>query len=312
MNTLFTRETCERVLREKKPDVSENTIKIYAGSIMRIQREIGQATAEELDKWLAGLKPTQARNHMTPVAILFGEAQPQIRELFGKYNKKADNALDQQQLSASELENWISKKSVARMIARMREDCEIHKVFSGRLSEAKWRLRSSYVLWSLHFYFPWRNILGKCKVVETKKDVGALNCYVIREQSFYLSQFKTKNLFKRRGYTLPLVHRMPPFIAKLLKKHTRNRGADENFHLFESFNGKPLTKNAYSNLLTGASKKYLAKRIGSSLWRHIYLTEWSRHTRTLKERRAMAFTFHQVSLITQMRYNRPAINDAAL
>ena len=306
MQSLYTRETLETLFRQKKPDVTQSSITTYVNTIMRIQRELGQPTHEELEQWLDGMSPVQARNLMTALMILEA-GREQIRQLFEKYNAKADSQLDQQRLSASEMKHWVQKKTIKRMLKRLREDCDTHKVFGSRGTEAKWRLRQMYVLWSIHYDFPWRNILNNCVVVATAKLVEGdkSNYYCVREQSFYISVFKTRNVFKRHGYKLPLVHRASGVLATIISKHLSNRGPLDKSPLFCNLRGSALSKNAYSNLLTGATKKYLAKRIGSSLWRHIWLTEWSRVVRTLKERRATAFRYHQVSLLTQMRYNRP-------
>ena len=311
MQSLYTRETLEELFRRKKPDIAQSSVTTYVNTVMRIQRELGQPTDEELEAWLNEMKPTQARNLMTPLMIMYGEKH---KRLFEKYNVLADSDLDQQRLSASEMRHWVQKKSIKRMLARLREDCNTHKVFSGVSTEAKWRLRQMYVLWSIHFEFPWRNILNNCRIVPTRAGIDTkLNYYCVREQSFYISVFKTKSVFKRHGWTLPLIHRVSGPLSRIIFKHVSKREFVRDFAaplenvsaLFCDVRGRSLSKNAYSNLLTGATKKYLAKRVGSSLWRHIWLTEWSRSHRTLKERRAAAFRFHQVSLVTQMRYDRP-------
>ena len=163
-----------------------------------------------------------------------------------------------------------------------------------------------FVLWRVHWEFPWRNVLSNCKIVKTEKDVDdKKNYYCLREQSFYISVFKTRKAFKRKGYNIPLKHRVSTVLARLLLKHIENKGDLEDPPLFCTRAGKPLTKSGYANLLTAATRKYLAKKVGSSLWRHIWLTHWSRNTPTLKQRRETAFRFHQTSIITQMRYVRP-------
>jgi hypothetical protein len=299
MQSLYTRETLEELFRTKKPNLAPRSLTTYVNTIMRIQREIGQPTENELEEWLDGMKPTQARNFMTPIMVMYDGRH---RRLFDKYNAAANSDLDQQRLSPSEMKHWVQKKSIKKMISRLREDCATHKVFAGVGADAKWRLRQMYVLWSIHYELPWRNILNACRIIAKCGDATKpVNYYCIREQSFLINEFKTKNVFKRHKYKLPLIHRVSGPLARLIEKHIGKR---DNF-LFCDTRGSPLSKNAYSNLLTGATKKYLAKRVGSSLWRHIYLTEWSRNSRTLVERREMAFRFHQTSLVTQMRYDRP-------
>lgn len=303
MNSLYTRETLQGIFKQKKPNLAKSSYTTYVNTILRIQNALGQPTEKELEDWLDGMKPTAARNNMTPLMILYGEQRH--RRLFDKYNAQAESQLDQQRLSPSEMKHWVSGKSIRRMLQRLKEDCETHKVFSGRSTEAKWRLRQMYVLWSVHFEFPWRNLLHNCHVVYKKSDVDDKhNYYCVPEHAFFISDFKTRRVFLRHKYELPLKHRVSPKLAQLLKKHVAGR---EGEPLFCNMRGAKLSKNGYSNLLTGATKKYLAKRVGSSLWRHIWLTEWSRNTKTLKQRREAAFRMHQVSLVTQMRYERPEV-----
>jgi len=296
----------EDLFRQKKPDVVDRTITTYVNTVMRIQRELGQPTVLELEEWLDKFKPAQARNFMTPLIILYpGDRH---RKLFDKYNSRANEQLDQQRLSRSESEHWVKKATIRKMIKRLESDCNIHKVFQALTIESKWRMRQMFVIWSIHYVFPWRNILNNCKIAKSVSEVDdKSNWYVPREQAFYISVIKTRRVFKRHGFKLPLKHSVPSKLALLLKKHIANRRESwGESTLFCDFNGRPLSKSAYSNLLTGATKKYLAKRVGSSLWRHIVLTEWSRLANpTLNDRRAMARKMHQVSLITQMRYVRP-------
>jgi hypothetical protein len=310
MESLYTRETLDGLFRTKKPNLAPRSYTTYVNAILRIQRAIGQPTENELEEWLDQMKPTQARNFMTPVMIMYDGRQ---RRLFDKYNAQANSALDQQRLSPSEAVHWVQKKTVKKMILRLKEDCTTHGVFKSAPTENKWRLRQMYVIWTIHYELPWRNILHNCKVIAKVKDYESGNAYCLREQSFLIAEFKTKSVFKRHGHKLPLKHRVPGHLARLITKHMSNRtrvaqSADrESEFLFCGLHGRPLSKGAYSNLLTGASKKYLAKRIGSGLWRHIFLTYWSRIPRTLLERRKVAFLMHQHSLITQMRYVRPEV-----
>ena len=303
MDTLYVRSTLQQLFKQKRPDLAPGSVTTYVNIVLRIQRDLGQPTDDELEAYLDKFKPTQARNMLTPLMIIY-EGSQRHRRLFEKYNAAANDQLDSQRLSASELKNWVNKRTVRKMIKRLREDCETHKVFRSAASESKWRLRQGFVVWSIHYHFPWRNILGKCRVVNDISQVDdKANYYAVREQTFCIADFKTSKVFVRHGHELPLKHRVPAALAQVIAKHLRHR--PESGYLFSDLIGRPLSKNAYSNLLTGTSKRYLAKRIGSSLWRHISLTDWSRVTPTLKQRRDMAFLMHQVSLVTQMRYVRP-------
>ena len=305
MRSLYIRTHLKKLLKDKRPHLSDSSITTYTNIVLRIQRELGQPTDDELEDYLDKFPATQARNMITPLMILYEDSQ-RHRRLFEKYNLKAVDQLDAQRLSASEQQNWISKRSMRDALRRLKKDCEIHKVFRGISTEKNWRLRQSYVLWSVHYECPWRNLLGDCRVVASKRDVDAkANYYVPRENSFYISIFKTARAFKRNGHELPIVHKMRPKLAALIERHVANRDGVATTFLFCGINGRPLSKSSYSNVLTGMTKKYLNKRIGSSLWRHIWLTDWSRGAPTLKERKRVAHLFHQISLITQMRYVRP-------
>ena len=309
MLSLYTRETLENLFKQKKPNVASRTITTYVNNILRIQRELGQPDENELEEWLNGFSATQARNIMTALQVLY---DGKYKRLFSKYNIAANEQLDTQRITPSELKHWVSKKEVRKMLKRLSQDCETHKVFNST-ADAKWRLRQSFVLWSVHWEFPWRNSLTRCKVVGSAAEMEEpekANYYCIAEQSFYMAVFKTARVFKRKKSTFgfPLKHRVSPKLAQLLLKHIEGARAKEDSPLFCTRDGRALSKNAYSNALTGATKRYLAKRVGSTLWRHIYLTEWSANRPSLRERRAMATRFHQTSIETQMRYERPEVD----
>ncbi len=307
MRSLYIRTHLENLLKTKRPHLSDSSVTTYTNIVLRIQRELGQPTDDELEVWLDQFSATQARNMITPLMILYDDSE-RHRRLFEKYNVAAVEQLDSQRVSASEARNWVNKRTMRAAIRRLGQDCETHSVFKGVTTESKWRMRQSFVLWSTHYECPWRNLLNDCRVVSSKRYVDdKANYYVPRENSFFISVFKTSKAFKRNGYTLPVAHRVSAQLARTIDRHLANRDKVSNKFLFCDTRGRALSKSAYSNTLTGMSKKYLAKRIGSSLWRHIWLTHWSKETPTLKERKRVAKLFHQISLITQMRYVRPEL-----
>ena len=129
MESLYIRDELTKLFKKKKPDVVDKTITTYVNNILRIQRELGQPTVAELEAWLDKFKPTQARNLMTPIIILYpGERH---RKLFDKYNAKANSQLDQQRLSPSEMKHWVKKSTIRKMINRLKDDCNTHQVFKA-------------------------------------------------------------------------------------------------------------------------------------------------------------------------------------
>ena len=128
----------------------------------------------------------------------------------------------------------------------------------------------------------------------TEKDK---NYYVASTGTLVLNRFKTHRSFARRGL-LPLKLDVKRTTKRVIAEYLRNVEGD---YLF-SMTGAKLTKQAHNNILIAHSHRYLGVRVGTTMLRHIVLSEFDKKNPSLKERKAQMKRMQQLSLETQMSY----------
>jgi hypothetical protein len=242
------------------------------------------------------LPPVQARNLMTALVVYQGDTW---RPLMAKYIDLAENVLNLQQLSDREARNWVDAATIRKMIRRMREDVKTHKLLERmpHVTKREKRLLMAYIAFSIHNIFHLRNDLPSLNVVAVSSLAQAShsNYYVRSTGVIHLWRFKTYSYFRRRGL-LPLKLQLPNGIRKLI-----------NAFVFAYDHEKILgriTRPAYNNLLVSHSERYLAVRIGSTMLRHIYLSEFLKRDPSLKQKQRKLQEMQQLRLETQERYRR--------
>jgi len=296
-------DTLELVLKERKPDIANTTIRNYAANIRRVRRALGEDfSRERLREWLEELnKPAVALTILASLTALHGS---RYGALMDKYNILREDVLDSQRMSRVQSENWTTVANIKKMLRRMYEDVRTFDLLRLKTNNVqKYRLLVAFISFSIHHEYHFRNDLPTFKVSRTVSEMDKRsNYFVMANSSFYLRNFKTSRAFARNGYKLPLVFKCSKVLAKLIRGYLRVK--PESPWLISKLNGDPFTKNSFSNLLTGASKRRLDVRLGTTQLRHIYISEFIKTAPTIKQRRALALRMQQLSLLTQERYRK--------
>ena len=285
------------IIRELRPELAESSVITYAYNIQRLRRVDPELRYDNLRDELDSLDPVVARNLLTALVVFKGGRRFEV--LHREYIDKATAKRDQQALSEKESMNWVDARFVRRALRRMREDVRNHKLLTRRLNGAEYRRLLGYVILALHNEFQLRNDLPSVEVVDTLAEAGDDgNFWVRSRQSLYLNRFKTWRHFKRRGF-LPVILKPSAATRKLVRSFIERYG-----WLVRSKDGKQLSKSQFSNLLTGTTYRYLGVRLGSSMLRKVYLTEFLRKSPTLAARKKKMREMQQLSLETQYSYQR--------
>ena len=165
----------EKLFREKKPNLSDESIRQYAHSVRRIIAHTGDEglalAGGALDTYLESIDPVIARNLLTAVLVLKGEP---YRPIFNKYVEAAEAVTGLQTMSSVQRRNWTSLKDVRGMINRLKQDVVTHHLLEKEsvLTRKMFRLLTAYVAWSIHYEFPMRNDLPSVKLVFTTSEVN--------------------------------------------------------------------------------------------------------------------------------------------
>ena len=301
--SLPTRADLLKVIREKKKNITDSTVSTYAYNIARVKRALGNNfSAAQLDVYLRGLENPPLATVLLASLSAIGL---RFEKLMDEYTIKANDVLDRQRKSKTESKNWITEKDLKRMHRRMAEDVKTHRLFeTGGETRSSFRALQAHIAFLILHELHFRNDLPTFKVARVLGDVETRgNWYVVSQGLFLLRNFKTKRSFQRRGIKLPL--RLA--ISKRLKRKLRDFCSvkPESDFLFSDFSGKvQMSKSSFHTLITGASKRYLNVRLGTTQLRHLYISWFDKKSPTIVQRRTLARRMQQLSLETQLRYVR--------
>jgi len=185
----------------------------------------------------------------------------------------------EQKLTDKQKANWIELSDFDDVIEKIYDEVEAENIVKKReLNNRDYALLQSYILLRMYRQYPIRNDVADVKIIRSKKqDDGKQNYLLLRPTSCYLilNVYKTSKIYGKRSYKLDInLHKL----VKLLVFFNKSD------YLFTRYNRKdPLTSNDLTKLLNRIFYKYTGKTIGSSLLRHIQITEFKKDDPTIKE-----------------------------
>ena len=265
-----------KMLKERKPNLSAYSYLTYRTSLKRLAKISPTYEPGPIIKYIKELgNPNVARNLLVPLLILKGEV---FREVFNSLSDKFEEIKMDQKPTANQLKNITTLKDIKRMIRRMRENIDAHKLLKkpfASLNTVQKRLVIAYVSFALLIDVTMRSDLNSVLVVATnsKATEKDANYYVASTGTLILNRFKTHRSFARRGL-LPLKLDVKRTTKRVIAEYLRNVEGD---YLF-SMTGAKLTKQAHNNILIAHSHRYLGVRVGTTMLRHVAFC-WPRDSR---------------------------------
>ena len=290
-------------LKERRPNLSERSYSTYHQSLRRLKKVSSTYDLDTLTTYLEALKnPPLARNLLTPLLVLHPE---RYRALFDRLQRAADEIRVNQLPSRSQQVNVTTMKEVHRMLRRMREDVRTHKLlqrnFFDDLNIVQRRLVIAYVSYTILLDVTMRNDLPTLQFAKTTAETTEKgNWYVHSTGTIVLRKFKTSRSFQRRGM-LPLRIGLSRSTRSLVNRFVQSRQFQEG-RLLSLTREKPLTKLAHAAILTANSYRYLGVRLGTTMLRHLVLSEFEKRNPSLKERKDKMRRMQQLRIETQMSY----------
>jgi hypothetical protein len=287
----------EEVIRRNKPDIRDTSVVSYVANVRRVMRNADETLdVPKVVTYLDSLQPHIAEM----LASALNAYKPELNWIIHRYRSAADLVRESrlQRATTFQKENWTTLAAFRRALRLMRRNLKQFG-FGPRHSH---RLATAYFAWSTHMEFPMRNDLCSVQIVDMANHAShpKKNYYVLAEGAFHLKHFKTSRSFGRRGL-LPLKLKLPKqlhlFFLKFLKKRKPSK-----WFISQVGSGNRMSKHGYRNLLNWATRKYLGVTVGSTTFRHIYLTEFEKRNPSLTERRRVARNMQQLSIETQHAY----------
>jgi len=275
-------------LKKSRPNAKDSTINMYVANLTKLMKIFESENLKFLDSpekvkgKLSELHFTTQRNYLNAVIVyLMSESEEHeedklIKEyvsLRNDYNKmyEEQNALGT--ISDKQKDSFVDISEVNKMIDQMAKEIKDKGIKKKEdLSPKDLALLQVYIIFNIYTRIPMRNDISGMETInkrsynklsETEKE--SKNHLVVNKNAMFMELNKFKTSSKYESITIPI----PKDLEKLLRLWIRINGMGV---LFKSSTGKPLSRNALSQLLIKTSKKYMAKSISTTMLRKIYLS----------------------------------------
>ncbi len=278
-------------IKEKRPNLKENTIKQYVTNLKKLQSLFDAkdfnflSNPKDVTDKIKHLHYTSQRNHYNAIIVLLNsimkEDDNNMKEIIEEYGKIRDELNDKYSeiqsngtISDKQAPNFVDISEVNKMIETMGNEIKTLNLKKKKdsLSKKEKALLQNYLLFNIYTRIPLRNDVSGMEAI-TKRAYNKLSednkkakNYLVLEKNnmfFVLNKYKTSKKYEELKIDIP------SDLKKLLRYYLKVNGMGV---LFKSSTGKPLTRNALSQLLIKTSKKYMNKSISTTMLRKIYLS----------------------------------------
>jgi len=276
------------ILKKSRPNAKESTIKMYTANLMKLSKLMDTDNFKFLKKSdnvkeeISELHFTTQRNYYNAIIVYLMAVSDNKKEdpLIDEYvelrdtlNKKYEDEQATGVISDKQSKNFVPIEEVNKMINDMGEEIKNKKIKKKEDLTAKDKsLLQSYILFNIYTRLPLRNDLAGMEAINkrsynklSEEDKKEKNYLVINKNKMFmvLNNYKTSAKYKELDIDIP------KDLEKLLRLYIRVNGMGV---LFKSSTGKPLSRNALSQLLLKETKKRMGKSISTTMLRKIYLS----------------------------------------
>jgi hypothetical protein len=305
-------------IKEARPNVKDNTIKMYVANLNKLQKMFDTDTwkfLENIDnvkKKLEHLHYTSQRNYFNSIIILLMALNHDKKydKLIEEYNTIRDDGNKKYQddnatgvISDKQKANFVELSEIQKMLSEMEKEIKDKGLKKkDSLAPKEKQLIQVFILYNIYTRLPMRNDVSGMTITTKRlynklsEDEKKENNYLVVEKNkmfFVLNQFKTSKKYKELDIDIP------KDLEKLLRFYIRVNGLSNGDVLFTSSTGKPLSRNALSQLFLKTSKKYLDKSISTTMLRKIVLSD--KFADVKKEQEEMAeITGHSVATMNKV------------
>lgn len=289
----------EKIIREFKPELKDNSVKQYVMNLKTLSSifksdnykylDDPQNVIEKLNTTI-NPKTSELYNFLTKRNILnavivflqaLGDHAARIEEYIDerdKYNKEYVKQQQKGTKSDHQKENWVELEELYKMLNTMNDEIKPIKKANMEwkdMSKAQRNLIQAYTIFSIYVRMPMRNDVAGMESISkreynklTEKDKEDNNYLVVERTDlwFVLNEYKTVKKYKEKKLLIK-----DPILKRTLRYYLKQKGHGQLFTT--AVEGNPLTRNALTKLLIRTSEKYLNKKIGTTMLRHIYVSD---------------------------------------
>ena len=279
-------------LKFSKPDVSASTVKAYTVNLEKLHDRLHGTRAFDSLDWMRDTAAVitslethcssylTRRNYLNAVIVMllkregFEEALRIYQTQRDKYNDQYTEIQQTKEPSAKQAANWVPLSEIKEMITEYDALVKTLKTQSELTSKDKMVYQDRFML---HFWtvYPMRNDLNHTQVI-TRRAFNALDQqdkdsknYIVLGKVPLLSigNYKT-----RKKYGVKTVELTDKGVQKVMSQWLAI-SPNPHYILVNLKDGSPMSSLHITQNLTRIFKKHFDKSVGSTLLRHIVLTE---------------------------------------
>ncbi len=280
------KEKLTDILKKSRPNAKDSTINMYRANLMKLMKLFDTEDLDFLDKTdevedkLKELHYTTRRNYLNAVVVYLMADKEGEEDLIKEYTDMRDKLNKQYEdeqatgvISDKQKNNFVPIEEVNKMISEMGQEIKDKKLKKKEDLTAKDKqLIMVYTLFNIYTRLPLRNDLAGMEVINKRaynklsdSEKKENNYLVINKNAMYmvLNKYKTSSKYQELNIDIP------KDLERLLRQYIRINGMGV---LFTSSTGKPLSRNALTQLLLKTTKKFMGKSISTTMLRKIYLS----------------------------------------
>ena len=259
-----------KIILNNKPNISDNSSKIYTNTLMNIAKNVGintvkqfQTKTKEIIDFIQASTPIKGKAIISALLAIGvpKAAEKKYKTIMLDLGKQVREQDEKQEKSAKQEKNWESWSDIMKTYKELEEDATpLFKKESWTPSQMK--VLQNYVILSCYVLIPPRRIADyinfKCKDIDKKED----NFYDFEKQQLVFNTYKTA-----KSYGTQVVD-CPNDLKDVLFKW---------FPICKKFS-EYLFFNSYGNQLsqpqlTKTINQIFDKNISASMLRHIYISD---------------------------------------
>lgn len=282
------KENLKETLKKSRPNAKDTTINMYTANLTKLMKLFESEdlkfldSPEKVNDKLSELHFTTQRNYLNAIIVyLMAESEdPEEDKLIkeyvsvrNEYNAKYEEQNALGTISDKQKDSFVDISEVEKMIDQMAQEIKSKGLKKKEDLSAKDKaLLQVYIIFNIYTRIPMRNDISGMETIN-KRAYNKLSETEKKEKNYLVinknAMFMVLNKFKTSSKYEEIKIDIPKDLEKLLRLWIRIHGMGV---LFTSSTGKPLSRNALSQLLIKTSKKYMEKSISTTMLRKIYLS----------------------------------------
>ena len=278
------------VIKAQRPELSDSSLKVYLSALKKLNNNEPIKNIEYLKDFDSIVSKMESKSDNTKkgylnavIVTLLALNQPKelikkYEELRDRYQNEYSDMVASHEKTEKQKANWVEWSEWIEMAENLKEKAKHLKKKIEWTSEDQ-LIFQDHVITTLYKHYPVRNDFHDMKVI-TKREYNKLSDSEKKQSNFIvlgnpmlliLNEYKTKKKYGEKKI------KVEPEVANVIREYLKHNNS--GYLLTQPHNFvNPMTSNGVTWTLQRISaREFDGKKIGSSLLRHMFLSEKYRH-----------------------------------